>query len=255
MSSFLAAIMLCSHRSDPSAEGGKLAVAAVVAGGVDEGFGFGEVAAGEVVVREVEAHAGAGGDAEGFFEIVGRAACEEAEGKVVESSRAAEEVDGLVEVVRGFGGAGGVGTAERKVVEADVKEPPLLPVQGLGSPAEDFRILALIEEQVAVPIAPDRVKYRVRRLALSLDLLGFCEQGHGLGEAGGLMEGIGEGGTLAHPLERVAAAVGEIDRLPSPCYRFGYVAESEVKPAEVGVTRGCVLPVLPFHSGLGCGPQ
>lgn len=75
----------------------------MVAGDVDEGFGFGEVALGEVVIGEIEAHAGAGGDAEGFVKVVGRAAGEEGSGKVVECSCAAEEVDGLVEVVHGLG--------------------------------------------------------------------------------------------------------------------------------------------------------
>jgi hypothetical protein len=117
--------MLWSHGSHPGAEGGKRGIAAVVAGGVDEGFGFGEVALGEVVVGEVEAHPGAGGDAEGFFEVVGRAAGEESERKVVEVCGVAEEVDGLVEVVSGFGSTGGVCAAERQVVEANVEENSL----------------------------------------------------------------------------------------------------------------------------------
>ena len=57
-------------------EGGGFLVAAVVAGFVDERFGFfevfeGAVAAGhgEVVVGEVEAHAGAGGDLVDFGEV------------------------------------------------------------------------------------------------------------------------------------------------------------------------------------------
>src|SRR5205807_2506866 len=112
----------------------------------------GEACGGEVVVGEVEAHAGAGGDAEDFVEVMGRAAGEERAGEMVKGSGAAEVVDGMVEVARGFGGAGGVGTAERKVVEADVKKPASLlgDEQGLGSPADDFRGLALTEEEIAV---------------------------------------------------------------------------------------------------------
>jgi hypothetical protein len=77
-------------------------VAAVIAGLLDQDFGFfemrvgfgavavaeGEAGGGEVVVGEVEPHAGASGDAEDFFEVVGRAAGEEAEGKIAEISRA-----------------------------------------------------------------------------------------------------------------------------------------------------------------------
>jgi len=127
----------------------------MVAGLVDQTLGFGEVALGEVVVREEELHAGASGDAEDFFEIVGSAASEEGEGKAVQLSCAAEEFDGLVEVMNRFGGPGRVRAAERKVVEADVQEPAALlsDDERLGSPTQDFGGLVLAEEQVAVSIA------------------------------------------------------------------------------------------------------
>ena len=86
-----------------SAKLGELPVAAVVAGFIDQRFGFGEIADGEMVVGEVELHAGAGGDAKDFVEIAGRAAGEEGARKVVECPRTAEEVDGLFEVMSGFG--------------------------------------------------------------------------------------------------------------------------------------------------------
>jgi hypothetical protein len=66
----------------------------------------GEAGGGEVVVGEVESHAGTGGDAEDFGEVLGRATGEEGERKIVELARAAEEVDGLVEMVSGFGRVG-----------------------------------------------------------------------------------------------------------------------------------------------------
>jgi hypothetical protein len=81
-----------------------------------EGFGTvavakGESGGGEVVVGEVETHAGSGGDAEDFVEILKRAAGEQGERQVLELPRPAEEVDGLVEVVGGFVGVWGVGSA------------------------------------------------------------------------------------------------------------------------------------------------
>ena len=79
-------------RVQPPAKVGEFLVATVVAGFVDEFFGFGEVAFGEVVVSEVEAHAGAGSYAEDFFEIVRRGP-----GQELELSGAAEEFNGWVE--------------------------------------------------------------------------------------------------------------------------------------------------------------
>jgi hypothetical protein len=46
----------------------------------------------------VEAHAGAGGDAEDFFEVMRGAAGEEREGEIVSLSRTAQVVDGLIKV-------------------------------------------------------------------------------------------------------------------------------------------------------------
>ena len=137
-------------------EFGEFLVAAVVAGFVDEAFGFGEIAFGEVVVGEEEAHAGTGGDAEHFFEIVVGAAGEKGEGQIEELPCPSEEFDGLVEVTNRFGGAGWMGPAERKVIEADGKEQSVLfsPLHGLGGPTQDLRALAATEEDVAVEIAP-----------------------------------------------------------------------------------------------------
>src|ERR1039458_4146299 len=98
----------------------------MVTGFVDQASGLREVPAGEVVVGEVKPHTGPGGDAEYLVEIMIRAASEEPARQVVERPRAAEEVDGLVEVVGGFGGAALECAAERKVVQADVEEPSLL---------------------------------------------------------------------------------------------------------------------------------
>ena len=130
------------------AEAGEVGVAAVVAGGLDEvgGFlgvfaGFGLVAVGEVerglfqvVVGEVEAHAGTGGDFVHFVEVVLGAAGEEAEREEFELSGAAEAVDGGGEVDR-VAGAG-----EGEVVEGDVEEPvvPIRDHQGLGGTAAEL---------------------------------------------------------------------------------------------------------------------
>jgi hypothetical protein len=132
----------------------------MVAGLVDQTLGFGEVALGEVIVGEKELHAGAAGDAQDFLEIVVRAASEEGAWKVVKCSRPVEEFDGLVEMMNRFGAAQGVRAAERKVVEADVKKPavPLGDDERFGSPAQDFGSLTLVEEQVAISIALDRMQ-------------------------------------------------------------------------------------------------
>jgi uncharacterized membrane protein YeaQ/YmgE (transglycosylase-associated protein family) len=72
------------------AEGFEFGVAAVIAGGDDQGFGFEEVVAGvvaaghgEVVVGEVKAHTGSGGDAVDFVEVVVGAAGEESAGEMM----------------------------------------------------------------------------------------------------------------------------------------------------------------------------
>jgi hypothetical protein len=84
----------------------------VIPGLVDEPFGFLDIAFGEVIIGEVKTHAGSGGDFADFFEIVIGAASEESAGKVVEGPGTAEELDGLVEVIGGFGGVSRAGTAE-----------------------------------------------------------------------------------------------------------------------------------------------
>jgi hypothetical protein len=105
----------------------------VIASLVNQGSGFLEVRLGrdavtvgegvargdEVVVDDAQPDAGATSDAEGFVEVARGGPRKEGAGKKVELCRTAEEIDGLVEVASGFGGAGWVGTAERKVIEAD----------------------------------------------------------------------------------------------------------------------------------------
>src|SRR5262245_22645632 len=113
---------------------------------LNQDFGFFEVGAGctvvarresiacgdEVIVGEVKAHAGAGGDAKGFVEIVGSAAGEEGERELLEVSAPAEVLDGLVEVVNGLPRVNGVGAAEREVVEADGAKPEVSFSNGQG---------------------------------------------------------------------------------------------------------------------------
>src|ERR1051326_5318761 len=124
----------------------------MVAGFVNESLGFGDVALGEVVVGEVESHAGARGDGVDLFEVVRSAAGEEGVGEELKRAGAAEVVDRLVEVRGGFGGAAGVGAAEGEVIEANAEqsELPLDPFQSLGGAAEDLRRLALGEQEIAV---------------------------------------------------------------------------------------------------------
>jgi len=72
----LASLVKAGREACVTFQFGELGVAAVVAGFVDECFGLGEIALGEVVVGEVETHAGACGDAEDFVEVSGCAARE-----------------------------------------------------------------------------------------------------------------------------------------------------------------------------------
>ena len=143
-----------------SAELGEVGVAAVVAGLGDQGFGLVEVVEGlgavggeevaghgEVVVGEVESHAGAGGDLEDFLEVVGGSSGEEGAREKVEWAGAADVFYSLVEVGDGFGGAGWVGSAKGEMVEADIEEPAVVLgyPQVLGGATEDFSRLALGE--------------------------------------------------------------------------------------------------------------
>src|ERR1019366_10089027 len=91
--------------------------------------------------------------------------------------------------------------------------------------------------------------------AFRLEPLGFREQAHGFGKVAGLMEGVGERGASGPPLEPVATAVREIDRLPGCGDRLRYVSEGEVEFAQVAVPDGCALPILRLHGGFGSGPH
>ena len=64
------------------------------------------------------------------------------------------------------------------MVETDVEKnsAPLSPFEGLGGPADSFRGLALTEEEIAVPVAPDREEDRVCGLVFHLKLLSFTEE-------------------------------------------------------------------------------
>ena len=152
----------------------------------------------------------------------------------------AMDIDGLIEVLSRLVGAGRMGAALRKVVEADREEIPVPrdPIEGLGSPADNIRSLAFSEEQFAVPIAIDRVENRVDGLAFHLEPLGFREQACSLGGITGLMERFGKRGAAGDHTGLVGAAVSEIDCLPGHIKRFGYVAEGEVESAEVARTDG-----------------
>src|SRR5580692_4299698 len=87
-------------------------VAAVVARFLDQGLRLGEIAASQVIVGQVEAHTGAGSDAEDFNEILGRTTGEERERKLVKEPPVAEELDCLLQMISGIARAGGVGAAQ-----------------------------------------------------------------------------------------------------------------------------------------------
>ena len=166
---------------------GEFGVAAVVAGGVDDGTGFGEVGAGvgggafgegeageaEVGVAFVEAEAAAGGEGEGFGEVlagegegagvgVEGGAGEEAEGDVLLTAVAAEVIDSsrsrwnTARVPSAADAAfegDKVRAAQGKVIKGDVKKVRALlrPMQATREArSRTSATQPLVEEEVAV---------------------------------------------------------------------------------------------------------
>jgi hypothetical protein len=71
----------------------------------------GEAGGCQVVVRDEEPHARAGGNSEDFVEVVRRAAGEEGKGKIVDAGGATKIVDSQIEVRSSLIRTGGVGAA------------------------------------------------------------------------------------------------------------------------------------------------
>ena len=268
-------------------EPGQLLVAAVVAGLLDELAGYGEVGEGgggrafgegeageaEVGVGLVEAEAAAGGEGEGFVEVlagegkgagvgVEGGAGEEAEGEVVLLAGAAEAVDGGQEVGGGLGevAAGAaldgeeVGAAEGEVVEGDVEEPVVVldDLQRLRGAFSHLGIPALIEQEVAVQEARERVEQRILRLPLLLHPLGFLELRGGFLPEARRMQGRGQRRPVDQTFRGIAALVGKLDALPGLRQGLAQLAAGQDKLAEVGGGNRGVLPVLLRDVPLQC---
>jgi hypothetical protein len=124
------------------------------------------------------------------------------------------------------------GAPQREVVEGDVEKPVLRrhPLErlrrALGDSAAGLQqfwlvtchlqllgylpcgVLARREEQVAIPEAAQRVEQGVFGRVLGLHLLGLAEERQGPGPAARLVQGVGVGRAIHHPLTSIAAAVG-----------------------------------------------
>jgi hypothetical protein len=204
-----------------------------------------EAGVGEVGVGEVEAEVAAGGEGEGFGEVaVGQGvgagvgveggAGEEAEGEVVLGAGAAEAVEGLGEVGGGRGEVGGgvalggeeVGAAEGEVIEGDVEErvPGRDGVQHARGAFPHLGVPALIEQEVAVQEAPERVEPRISRLPLLLHPLGFLELRDGFLPAAQRVQGRSDFRPADHALGGVTALVGEVDAGPGLRHGLAQVA-------------------------------
>ena len=168
----------------------------MLAGGGGGAFGEGEAGEAEVGVGLVEAEAAAGGEGEGFVEVlagegegagvgVEGGAGEEAEGEVLLVAGAAEAVDGVLrwEAAWARSPAAPRWTARRwarpreRWSRAMSRSRVLLGAhaQRLRGAFPHLGIPALIEQEVAVPEAPERVEQRIGRLHLLLHPLGFLE--------------------------------------------------------------------------------
>ena len=228
--------------------------------------GEGEAGVAEVGVALVQAEAAADGDRERLVEVlagevegagvgVESGTREEAEGEVVLLSGSAEAVDGAVEVGRGLGkvtdGAVALSrddgrSAQGDMVESDVEEPVLFfrPREALRCARPHDRISALIEQEVAVPEAPERVEQRVGRLFLLLHPFGVIElRGRFLPPAHRVQDRcqIRPGGDAA---EGVAASVGQLDAFPGPVQSFTQLTAGLEELAPVGCAYRGVPPVL-----------
>ena len=93
--------------------------------------------------------------------------------------------------------------------------------------------LGLGEEQVAILEALQRIQQRVVGLALGLHLLGLAEARLRLGPAARLVQGVGMGRALDHPLKRIAAAVGVGHGLLGVPHRPGHLAQRQLQLAQV----------------------
>ncbi len=98
------------------------------------------------------------------------------------------------------------------------------------------------EEQVAIPEASQRVEQRVVGLALGLHLLGLAEARLRLGPAARLVQGVGMGRAIAHPLKRIAAAVGVGHGLLGVPHRPGHLAQRQLQLAQVAGADGGLFP-------------
>ena len=104
--------------------------------------------------------------------------------------------------------------------------------------------LRLRQEQVAILEAPQRIQQRVGGLILGLHLLGLAEARLRLGPAARLVQGVGMGRALGHPLKRIAAAVGVGHGLLGVPHRPGHLAQRQLQLAQVAGAGGGLFPVL-----------
>ena len=118
------------------------------------------------------------------------------------------------------------------------------PFQRLRGAFPHIGIPALIEQEVAVPEAPDRVEQRIGRLPLLLHPLGFLELRGGFLPEAHRVQGRGQRRPADHALEGIAALVGKLDALPGLRQGLAELAAGLEKLAEVGGADGGVLPVL-----------
>ncbi len=196
---------------------------------------------------------------------------------MVSSACLAQAGDGAVQVVLGRGEwvrGGGVqdrlqqeGAAQGEVVEGSRKNiflPAFNPFQRLSGPLPDLaaagegvlagegwrrlgdpgRGLALSQQKVAVLEAPQRVEQRELGVILLLHSLGLLKEGAGLPEVSGLVEGVGQGCAVDHPLFGVSAAVGQFHAVPGIVHGLEEVSQGQVEFAQVAGLYGSIFPIF-----------
>ena len=104
---------------------------------------------------------------------------------------------------------------------------------GLTGPPLHLRVLSPAQQQIAVPVALERIEERELRLSLRLHRLGLAEGRARLLDVARLVQRVGQGCSDSHPQKGVAAPIGQLDALLSVADGLGHVAGRQGQLAEV----------------------
>lgn len=101
-----------------------------------------------------------------------------------------------------------MGSADREAIEGAVEEPSLLPGQRLRRADHDILFLTLVEEQIAVLVAPVGVEQRTGWVILSLHAFGLAEESGSFLPPARRVKDTSQRRPIERALDGIAALVG-----------------------------------------------